>query len=526
MATLNEIGMILANKARHNVKTGIKLVSTWFGALEPLRPFGNNSVAGRQRDYQIGENMVIRTRETGRIATHVLRGFAENCDILRLVIESRKDQVEALDWEIVPVDMDNKTPPGTPPDPRIKELTKFFKSPDMRHSWGVWVRALLEDMFVIDAATLYVIRDRIGRLHSLEWMDGSLIKVLNDGDGRVPFYPDPSYQAIHYGMPAVDYTTKEILYNPRVMRTWSAYGLAVVEQIIITIETQLNRTRFAANYYSEGNLPAGIIFGDTTLSNEQVEAFNGWMDDMLSGNLKQRRKMLMIPGSKGKFQEIKENPMKDEFDEWLARIICYAFSISPQPFVKQMNRATAGTAQEVAAAEGLQPIIRWLEAWLNKIISEEFGYDDLVFSFKTQQDMDAAAAATIRASDVKNGIITPDEARESIGLEARGGAADELGVVTMQGFTPIQMGVDAQQEQNDAKLDAIKNPPPVMMPGQQGGAGGNKQGNSGANGNGAGASKKAAKPAGAALKKGSKKKNLYQSTGTHLYEPRHPHGGR
>ena len=76
------------------------------------------------------------------------------------------------------------------------------------------------------------------------------------------------------------------------------------------------------------------------------------------------------------------------------------------------------------------------------------------------------------------------------------------------------MGVDAMQEQNDAKVEAIKNPPP---PGgglnAQGGAGGNKQGNSGAHGAGAGAPKKATKPAGAVLAKalGSKKKNLYHS---------------
>ena len=74
------------------------------------------------------------------------------------------------------------------------------------------------------------------------------------------------------------------------------------------------------------------------------------------------------------------------------------------------------------------------------------------------------------------------------------------------------------QEQNDAKVEAIKNPPPIGMPGQQGGAGGNKQGNTGTNGAGAKGKGKAApaaqaKPAGKVLAKalGSKKKNLYHS---------------
>ncbi|MGC2411735.1 MAG: hypothetical protein WA459_03435, partial [Stellaceae bacterium] len=50
-----------------------------------------------------------------------------------------------------------------------------------------------------------------------------------------------------------------------------------------------------------------------------------------------------------------EAPYKDEFDEWLARIVCYAFSLPPTAFTRQINRATAETAQESSLAEGLWP---------------------------------------------------------------------------------------------------------------------------------------------------------------------------
>lgn len=494
-------------KVQHVVRNIISTITpaTWFGPLEPLAPFAPPSVAGRQRDYQIGENMVIRTRETGRASFSLLRAFAENCDILRLVIETRKDQVEALEWEIVAKDVKKRPKPGAPTDPRIDELTKFFKRPDGRQRWGIWIRALLEDMFVVDAMTIYKVRDRVGRLHSLDLMDGTLIKVLNDGDGRVPMYPDPSYQQILHGMTAINYTTQEILYVPRTMRTWSQYGLSVVEQILITVETLLNRTRFNANYYVDGNLPAGLIFGDTNMTNEQLEAFNNMLDSMLSGNLKQRRKILTVPGARGKFQEIKEPPMKDEFDEWLARIICFAFSISPQPFVKAMNRATAETAQEAALSEGLQPIIQWMEGWHNDILEQDFGIDDLVFAVKTSVDMDPAVAAEIRASDVKNAIITIDEARESVGREPRGGAADELGIINGSGFVPLQAGVDAQKAQSDAAIEAIKNPKPpaVAAPEDEDEDEGDKQ-----------------------LKKGLKKKNLYRSHDRSSGGPYQPRNGR
>jgi hypothetical protein len=47
---------------------------------------------------------------------------------------------------------------------------------------------------------------------------------------------------------------------------------------------------------------------------------------------------------------------KGLFDEWLARIVCFAFSISPQALTQQMNRATAETQKEIAEEEGLAPV--------------------------------------------------------------------------------------------------------------------------------------------------------------------------
>lgn len=424
MATENKIVSLLPARVQHAARTVIANISNWFGPLQPLRPFAPKEVAGRQRDYQVGENMVIRTRESGRPSTTLLRAFAENCDILRIIIETRKDQIEGLEWEIVPSDPDKID--DADDDPKVKELTAFFKRPDKRNRWGTWLRMLAEDMFVVDAMAIYKRRDRIGRLYSLEPMDGTLIKVLNDGDGRVPLYPDPSYQQILKGMTAVDYDTSEILYAPRNLRTWSAYGLSVVEQILITIETQLNRTKFNANYYVDGNLPAGLIFMDSELTVEQIEAYTKFLDASLSGNLSDRRKALPVPGARGKWQEIKEPPFKDEYDEWLARIICYAFSISPQPFVKQMNRATSETAQNTATEEGLGPITQWIEGWMNCVLEDEFQTTDYIFQFKDQKEMDQEVAAKIRRSDVDGDIITVDEARMEMGLDPLGGNAGML----------------------------------------------------------------------------------------------------
>ena len=89
--------------------------------------------------------------------------------------------------------------------------------------------------------------------------------------------------------------------------------------------------------------------------------------------------MKFLPGDKDSYQQIVQPPLKDQYDEWLARIICFAFSISPQPFIQQMNRATADTAHQAALEEGLAPIQRWIKGQIDPIIAEEFDAADLEF---------------------------------------------------------------------------------------------------------------------------------------------------
>jgi hypothetical protein len=61
---------------------------------------------------------------------------------------------------------------------------------------------LLEDLLVIDAATIYPRYSRAGGLYSLDVIDGATIKPLIGEDGRAPDAPDPAYQQILQGVPA------------------------------------------------------------------------------------------------------------------------------------------------------------------------------------------------------------------------------------------------------------------------------------------------------------------------------------
>ena len=67
-----------------------------------LRPIAPPDVAGRRFDFPPGYNIVTRPRAYEPIGFHELRAFADAYDLLRLVIETRKDQMERQRWRIRP----------------------------------------------------------------------------------------------------------------------------------------------------------------------------------------------------------------------------------------------------------------------------------------------------------------------------------------------------------------------------------------------------------------------------------------
>ena len=183
---------------------------TFFGPDQPLPPLAQGS-AGRQFDYPVGYYLRTRPREDEALGFRDLRALADAYDLLRLVIETRKDQVARLRWTIRP--RDEYAP--DPADPRILALRRFFHRPDREHGWSTWLRLLLEDMLVLDAPCLFRRKALDGSPFAFEIMDGALIKRVIDARGRTPLPPDPAYQQILKGLPAVDYTTGELLYLPR-----------------------------------------------------------------------------------------------------------------------------------------------------------------------------------------------------------------------------------------------------------------------------------------------------------------------
>jgi hypothetical protein len=355
----------------------------WFGPLDPLRPVAPPDVAGRRFDFPPGYNLVTQPRAYEPIGFAELRAFADAYDVLRLVIETRKDQMERQRWRIRPRPSPSVSSAGegfgkartTAPDAgvaaRIAEIESFFAKPDGVTRWKTWLRALLEDMFVIDAPALYCQRTRSGKLCALAQLDGATIKRVIDDWGRTPqpyrdaagamVYP-PAYQQVLKGLPAVNYSARDIIYRPRNVRAHKIYGYSPVQQVLMTVNIALRRQIWQLDYYSEGSIPDALIGVPNSWTPDQIRQFQDYWDTEFSGDLARRRRAKFVPGdTASRVHQTKEPEQKNEFDEWLARIICFAFSIPPQWAVKAMNRATADNQSAQGEEEGLQPTKEWVK---------------------------------------------------------------------------------------------------------------------------------------------------------------------
>ena len=148
----------LAQATRYAI-TGVT-PDSWFGPQQPLEPQAPPDVKGRQFDYAFGANLNYVPRAEGGIGFAELRALADALPLLRAVIETRKDQIAAQSFTVRPRARAN-IPDASP---RIDKALALLARPDRRHSFADWLRMLLEDLLVIDAATIYPRYDRGGRL--------------------------------------------------------------------------------------------------------------------------------------------------------------------------------------------------------------------------------------------------------------------------------------------------------------------------------------------------------------------------
>ncbi len=275
---------------------------SFYGAGDPLPPVVEGQPI-RQWDFPPGVNMTYSPRHTEPFNFRHLRAFS-NVEMVRMAIETRKDQLERLDWMIKP--REEKLARKAERDPRCLEIEKFFYKPDGQTHFQPFFRALEEDLLGLDAPCLERVRTRGGQLIGLELVDGATINLLVDNTGRRPRGEAAvAYQQIIRGVVWANLANRDLIYAPRNVRTGHIYGFAPVEQIIVTINTIIRRQASQLAYFTDGNVPQGIITAPEGWTNDQIRDIQEWFDQRISGNQAQQRSVVWTPHD-AKYQAFKD----------------------------------------------------------------------------------------------------------------------------------------------------------------------------------------------------------------------------
>ncbi len=381
-------------------------------APEPVAP----DAVGQRFDYPLALNTQFSPRANEVVSFVQLRALADNYDLLRLVIETRKDQISRLDWRIRARSVGCSSPQSSLAGGEgAEQLERFFRKPDRKNNWQSWLRALVEDLLVIDAPTIFVRRTMGGEVYALELIDGATIKRVVDAQGRTPDAPLPAYQQVLKGFPAVDYNVDELVYAPRNLRNHKLYGFSPVEQVLTSVNIAIRRQVHQLQYYTEGNVPEAMIGVPDGWTPEQIKIFQQHWDALLEGNSGARRHVRFVPGGMN-IAFTKDPHLKDEYDEWLARVICYAFSLSPTAFVRQQNHATAQTVQAVAVQEGLLPLMSWVKDLVDGLLADFFAAEDYEFVWVDGREPDPLVQAQIDQIYLNAGVLSVEEVRAGLGI--------------------------------------------------------------------------------------------------------------
>lgn len=387
--------------------------------------------------YAVNQTLTPRGEDARLTPFAQLRVLADVCDLVRIAIEARKDQLTALQWDFVPRARTRARKPTTGEEATTKRLRDFFRRPDRVTGWNTWLRVLIEEVLVVDAVSIYRRKTRGGAPFALELIDGTTIKPLLNARGFVPTPPQVAYRQIIHGRPVAggDCTVDQLFYRPRTVRTWTPYGLSATECVMLTVNTALNRQVFNLGYYSEGNIPEGLISTPEGWTTDQIKQFQEYWDTLIAGNWQQRKRLRFVgPKMAESVYQFKKESFDTKFDEWLLQVVCAAFGVQPQElgFTQQVNKSQGESQENVTYRRGVKPMAKFVKDILDEAIAEDHDAPDFEAIFTGGESEDRKAQAEIDKIYWSMGKTSVDELRLRDGEEPIG-----LGPLVMVSSGPV-----------------------------------------------------------------------------------------
>src|ERR1700728_1054784 len=386
----------------------------------PVGPFEGYDRTPRTFDYVTSYNVATRPRTHERVSFDTLRGLVEAYDVAEICIWHRIDSIRGLEWQLVAAD-------GYTGDVTDAAAIgkRVLKKPDGRNSFSTWLAKWLYDALAYDAAALYPLRNRAGRVVAMAPVDGTTIAPLLDYWGNSPQEPAEAYVKYVNGLPWNWLTRSDLIYEPFRPRTNSPYGRAPIESILLNANTDIRFQLYFLQRFTQGNVPEAFASAPETWEPTQIEQFQALCDAMLYGDQSRKHQIRWMPGG-AKIAWSNEKDFTDDFSLFLMRKTCACFHVVPSDlgFTETVNLASSESQVDVQPRVGELPLDDYIENLITAFLQDALGLP-IAFQFdKGEEQEDQYAQAQSDQIYIQNGSVSASEIREK-----RFGLAEPVGQV-------------------------------------------------------------------------------------------------
>ncbi|MBT2537206.1 phage portal protein [Arthrobacter sp. ISL-69] len=407
------------------------------GPGAPTAPGRGYSVRPRATDYPAGVNINVQSRRAwGRTGYDVLRELMRSYDIAQMCKNHKIDELRSMEPMFTP--MDGFKGDG---EAAVAAARAALSFPDREHSWDEWLSLWLDNLLTFDSGPLYRRRNRDGQIIALEVVDGSTIYPLVDGHGRRPQAPAPAYQQVIKGQSSVDFTAEDLTYARFRPQTDSPFGMAPLESIMMTVNTDMRFQWHLLQMFTEGSIPGGFMELPPDVSSpDQVAEWQDYWDATFMGDQAIAHKLIAVPGG-SKFTATAPASFDPEFPKYLAIKVAAAFGVIPQDLglTDDVNRATGETQTDTQFRVNTLPWVRFVEAIVTRYLQHDLGLP-VQLKLKTGRDEeDRLTEAQAWKVYIESGMASADEGREQIlGLPVDNTRPVPRGMILpRQGFVPL-----------------------------------------------------------------------------------------
>lgn len=378
--------------------------------------------------------------------------------------------------------------------------TGFVKNRKRKDNFNQFMRKLARDSLILDDIAIEAVEGVNARkwpISELYAIDAGTIEVVVHAEGKSgphnyvyqpetdkgkQMHPeDIAYVQRVNGLVQAEYSEDELIRNHRNPRTdidYAFFGYSELETLIVVVTGILNGLTYNTSYFTQSNLPQGVLEIVGKYSQENMEQFKRAWTTLVSGTVGKWKVpvMAMEEGQGLKFTPFKQSNRDMEYSqfmEFLFNLACAVYQINPQEVgfkswdagggSKLSDNDAPASKMEQSKDKGFYPLMQFFEDTFNYDILDRIAPD---FRFEwvgldedrsaqewaMEKDQLAAGALTLRMYWDKHDVdYTRYENEEWIDAPAN---AQLVGLLSskMQGQQQMQQADQQHQNALEAQL--------------------------------------------------------------------------